>query len=66
MDLTVLNANRATLASVTNIEDGKPLAVVHLLGLYDELISVLTELEGKITTLEEQMDNRMLCKKYDV
>jgi len=64
MDLTVLNSNRASLASVTNIEEGKPLAIVHLLTLYDGLVTILTELDGRITTLEEQMANRMLCKNY--
>ena len=64
MDLSNLTNNRQNLASVTNIEDGKPLSVVHILTLYDEIISILTELDGRITTLEGQMENRMLCTKY--
>jgi len=34
--------------------------------VYDKIVDELLILEGKVTTLEEQMANRMLCKKYKV
>ena len=30
----------------------------------DILIDEIVALDGKVTTLEEQMENRMLCKNY--
>ena len=33
--------------------------------LLNGVLSALNDISGRITTLEEQMANRMLCKKYD-
>ena len=34
--------------------------------VYDKIVDELLILEGKVTTLEEQMANRMLCVEYKV
>ena len=36
-----------------------------VLALFNGLSDALTELNGRVDTLEEQMANRILCKKYD-
>jgi len=34
--------------------------------VYDKMVDVIAAQEARITELEEQMANRMLCKKYEV
>jgi len=73
MDLTALNTAKAILvakkvtAGVMQTDVLKyyiPLDEVEV--LFTEVASALTELDGRISTLEEQMANRMLCVEYKV
>jgi len=73
MDLTVLSSTRDALVAKAAVAGVMPVDTIkyyipydEVLAIFTELSSILTELDGRITTLEEQMVNRMLCKKYDV
>ena len=50
------------LVELKNAYDKLDSGQIILIGL---IVDEMTALEGRINTLEEQMANRMLCKKYD-
>lgn len=73
MDLTILNTAKEDLIAKQALAGLMPVDINRYYIPYDEVLaiftetaSILTELNGRIITLEGQMSNRMLCKEYKV